>query len=551
MFRRIFTVLFVCLLLAACGGGGGGGSDSQDFSVSPTNLTFTAAIDGDETPPAQTITLKAKGANVSPPDVREYSDFISCTTSFSDADTMEVTVAVGHPVVVGVGKHVATITLSNGSFSQNVSVTYDITAADSSPGSPVVNFVAPRPVLENTSTELIIRGGGFSLIGAGVTPEIFFGATEGSDIQIINDSEIRVTAPPLAAGTYNVQLLVTGLIYDSIAELLIVVPQSFATTEIPTSGEKSKMIFDAERKKLYIVNATDATLEIYSYQSGTNWILQELAIPSLTDAALSPDGKMLVAVNGSSFYEIDLEATTLNAQFITAKPESYINDEVTQIDFLNNGTAVSIGPTFDYSYVYTYELLTHGARKDPYIINWVIDPSQFSVADGSAVYIGEGNSYGGLLQYEATTFTLLDLGLGNPMAPGIHDASFNNDQSLFILNAEKIYDASLNLLATLPVITGNYSFNGGQSTAAISPDGAVVYVYDYWYNVLRAYDLSDPSTPAQIGDDVILTNSPGYQPKIGNPPALKPRIGVSADGNTLFLVGSEYLHVIGLSTFVF
>jgi ABC-type glycerol-3-phosphate transport system substrate-binding protein len=51
MFRRIFTVLFVCLLLAACGGGGGGGSDSQDFSVSPTNLTFTAAIDGDETPP--------------------------------------------------------------------------------------------------------------------------------------------------------------------------------------------------------------------------------------------------------------------------------------------------------------------------------------------------------------------------------------------------------------------------------------------------------------------------------------------------------------------
>jgi len=149
-------------------------------------------------------------------------------------------------------------------------------------------------------------------------------------------------------------------------------------------------------------------------------------------------------------------------------------------------------------------------------------------------FFGEKGSSGShLYQLDTSDDTTSDTGLPAVSYQGYYDFAATPDNSVILINTQAIYNADLSVLqGSLPSIN---------STAVLSPDGNTAYVYHDFNNILSCYDISNPASPVQIGNDVTLTNTAG----------MRPQMRISNDGNTLFIVGTENLNIIDLTTFGF
>src|SRR5258706_604725 len=185
---------------------------------------------------------------------------------------------------------------------------------------PKVNYVSPYVELPNTSTEVILRGHGFSN-AAGLN--VMFGGTSVSisNANVISDTEIRVSHPSLAAGRYLVAIPNQLGLTRSRASLVVAAPPTFTAAAVPSSLQRDRIIYDAERVAAYTNNnfSTGAAgaprIERNRLVAG-NWVTDSLALngPPL-DIAMTPDGLELIAVTPSTLYHIDLGTWTISLQF--------------------------------------------------------------------------------------------------------------------------------------------------------------------------------------------------------------------------------------------
>lgn len=531
--KLTFTV-FVAIILVGCGGS----SDSNEaFSVSPSSLSFSAQVD-QLAPADQYITLTAQQSQAEIPTLSANYDAIDFVSQNIVSDTdIQVTVRVVSPSVLGIGTHTAYVHISSSVYSVDVPVTYTVTEIP--PGDPEVNYVSPYIIKPATAANVVIRGSGFSRFNNASLPTVTIGGLAAGNISVINDTEIRVTTPSLALGSHAVGVYGAGISFVSTANIEVIADQVFATVAFSDTGEKSRIIFDKERKAIYVVDTTSDSLDRYRYVNGIDWSLDALALTAITDAALSPDGKTLVLTDGSSFYEVDPSAANMSASPGVVAPLDF-NSSIDRIVPGNNGVMVATSEN-QWSPIYTYDILTDAAGKHTYlnssnieITTTMFSPSLFYSPDASRVYFGEdGISTSTLYQLNMSDNTFTDSGVASKSYSGFYDMAFSNDGSVVLINGQEIYDGGLaSLLGSLPQV---------HDSAAISPDGSIAYTYLAFYNILRAYDISDPTTPVQIGNDVNLTNASGMRTKIT----------ISNDGNTLFLVGTENLNIIDLTTFSF
>lgn len=543
-FRILFSAFFLGVFLNGCGGGGAGGSTTSpdgSLSYSPSSLSFSAQVDA-ERPADKIITLTAQEAQTEVPELSIATDVLdSVALNIVSDDTIEVTVRVKTPALLSIGTHTASVNISSSQYTLSIPVTYTVT--DIPPGDPEVNYISPYIISPGTASDVIIRGSGFSRFDSTNLPAVTIGSLASSNISIVNDSEIRVTSPALTAGSHTVQISGDGINFTSTVSLQVIADQTYSTTSYVTTGEKSKLIFDKERQALYVVNTTSGTLERYQYQSGTTWDMDSLSLSGLSDAALSPDGNTLVMVDGSSFYEVDPAASIMTTGPAVNAP-LFSLDSVSKISWTNSGNMMAVGNN-QWSSVYSYDLLTGQSDRLQYLNSSEIlvgysiyNPWLFDAPDGSKIFLGEvGKSTSYLYQLDASDNTITTTGLSTAYS-GYSSVALTPDSSTILVNGMDIYNADLTtLLGSLPQ---------AHTRGVLSPDGTIAYVFtdfisDSENNILKAFDISDPASPVQIGSDVTLTNGPG----------MRARMRISDDGNTLFIAGTENLLIIDLTTFSF
>jgi hypothetical protein len=83
---------------------------------------------------------------------------------------------------------------------------------------PSVTRVAPFVVYDQVASELVVRGVG--LDGLGGQP-LRVGAATATNVRVVNGSELRATAPALAAGTHAVRVLNALGVATASADLLV------------------------------------------------------------------------------------------------------------------------------------------------------------------------------------------------------------------------------------------------------------------------------------------------------------------------------------------
>lgn len=536
-FRLVIAVCLISMIVAGCGGGSSGGGGNNGFSVSPTSLTFNAQVDA-ATPADQIITLTASQPQSEIPNLSANAaaiDYVSLNVI--NSTTLEVTVKVVSPISLGVGSYSASVNISSSQYSVSVPITYNVTAIP--PGDPEVHFVYPHIIAPGSAQPVVIRGSGFARFDSGNLPAVTIGGEAASNVSVVNDSEIRATTPAFSAGNYAVAVQGGGITFTSTASIVVMADQTYATTSYMTTGEKSRLIFDKQRQAVYVVNTTSGNLERYQYQSGTTWNVDTVSLSGLTDAALSPDGNTLVLIDGSSFYEVDPSAATMTVGSGVAATLEF-SDTLDRVISANNGTMYAITDN-QWSAIYMYDIVGDSVSVHTYfnssfneVTTSVYRPWLFADSDLGQIYFGEHGSTGSrLYQLDASDNAYADTGLPVVSFDGYYDMAFNADSSLILINGKDIYNANLTtLLGSLPQV---------HTSSTVTADGSTAYVHLDFQNILRAYDISNPALPVQIGGDVNLTNTAGMRTKMR----------ISDDDNTLFLVGTDYLHIIDLTSFSF
>ena len=181
-----------------------------EYSVSPSSLTLSPAaasftIDSNSLPSAlsKTVTVGATGSALSWTALSSQPWISVSPTSGLSGTPITVSLDAAQIGTFDPGTRSAPITFSYTSQSgiptrATLPVTLNLLL-------PKVNYVSPYVELPNTSTEVILRGSGFSN-ATGLN--VMFGGTPVSisNANVISDTEIRVSHPSLAAGKYLVAM---------------------------------------------------------------------------------------------------------------------------------------------------------------------------------------------------------------------------------------------------------------------------------------------------------------------------------------------------------
>jgi hypothetical protein len=407
------------------------------------------------------------------------------------------------------GTYTGTITLAPSvGTTETIAVTLTISRTQ-------VNFVAPYVAMANTSAEVIVRGENFNQIAV---QNVKFGSTNATTFTVVSNTEIRATHPALTAGSYPVQLENALGVNRSLATLAVVTPPAYGAVAYASAGTKSRIIYDDERRTIYVANAGSVTVERYAYDAGTtSWAYNGLSVPQFRDAALSTDGTQLVAVSDAAVHVLDpvTLAETGQTPFTGNSGGFYY---LRQIAFANDGKAVVATGINGSGYTTTY-LYNMRAPALTSLTSAYFAPLGAS-ADGSRVVFGDSGISPAQLVcfYSASTGTVVS----SAAARNVSNIVLNRTASRTVLNRGEVFDSGFTLLGNLPSTS---------LAVVLSPDGTIAYTHDSGGKV-RKFDL----TGALVA---------GYFPEVGTgttPPAspgTSSMMTISLDGGSLFIAGNQ------------
>jgi hypothetical protein len=221
-------------------------------------------------------------------------------------------------------------TLATGSFSASVDLAYDLapgtTATVKVPVQldmllPRLTVVWPRVSVAGVGGDVIVWGSGFPTALTGLQ----FGSTAASSWSVFAQDNVWVTPPTtLAAGSYLVTVANALGLSRSRARLDVVATETRTAAAVASTGTKKRIAFDDAAKVLYVANAGDGTNgKVQRHRQSNAWALaadgsDEIALTNVHNLVLSPDGKTLVVLAGTSYTLVDTATFTLKATQPTA-----------------------------------------------------------------------------------------------------------------------------------------------------------------------------------------------------------------------------------------
>lgn len=506
---------------------------ASSLTFNPPSVAFT--IDTASLPAAlsQSVSIGATGAALSWTAASSQPWVTVSPTSGASGTSVTVGLDPAQLDTLDPGARSATVTFSytppgGGATSAPLSVSLNLLI-------PKVTSVNPYVATSSTSQEVILRGLGFNgAAGAAVS----FDGNAVSSYTVVSDTELRVTHPSLAAGSYRVSIanqLGNPSIVRSTANLVVVnAPVHTATTlSYPDANPKSPLniVYDAERQALLIgvglpiAGAANGSIYRYAY-SGSAWSVTPAtqAVSEFRDLALSLDGKTLIAATNSSARQFD--AVTL-APGISTDVTLFTLRFLSQLALANDGYAVFTtginGSGFTETYRYS---VADGVFSTSIASLYFAAPG--ASADGSRALLVQGGVSPAqpAYQYDASTGALSATGLASQA--NFPRPVLDRRATRILVGGASVYDSSLQKLGNIP----------SAFTVVLSPNGSRAYTSSG--TVLRAYDLSgtlaSPSTDVfpEIGTGTTLPSDPG----------LGRVMTVSPDGGTLFIAGDLGIVVV-------
>jgi hypothetical protein len=455
--------------------------------------------------------------------------WLSVTSSGVSGDAAALTLVPSALVALPNGASSATVTFSfsnatgaSGQLTLGVTVNVNL---------PSVNFVSPYVASSNTPGRIILRGAGFSSVAG---RPIAIGSTTVSTYTVVNNSEIQLDHPALAAGSYPVKIETALGIdrTDGAADLVVVTPPSFAATTLayPNANAKTPLnvIYDAERRALVVPVAypgagSGGDILRYAY-SGSSWAATPISqyVPTFRDLALSPDGKKLISVSDSSITQFDSSTlatgTITNATgyggFYYLKNAAMTNDGKMLVTTGLNGSGSTAVTAYD---VRSASFLAVSS----YPTNYLYFGTPGASSDGSRVVFVQGSlsPAPSVMQYDASTGSLTTTGINRNQSG---TPSLDRTGSRIVINGSLVFDRNFVQIGSIPC---------SAMQTALSPDGSRAYCYSAG-GLLRRYDLSVSPVAGvfpEIGSGITLAGNPGASPKLA----------LSPDGGTMFIAGQS------------
>lgn len=430
-----------------------------------------------------------------------------------------------------------------------------------------LSYVAPYVGTAGTAQPTILRGSGFSSLSA-AQAQVLFGTTAGTNVQVINDSEIKVTAPALASGEYAVSVKDNSQTLAGTPSMVVVSAPGYAYAKIPRSANTDSvvpghLIYDAQRGAIYLYDVDTGgpstgtqysdEIERYQFSLGT-WNgdvlyafspLGQQPTPDPGALALAPNGNSLVRLGYTTVDQVDPAAGTLLASTNVSDTFGIPNYQVNvwRGAMTNNGmllgTAIVSGPislpTLP-GFTYFYDVPTGAFLPAPQAPNGQ-DISQFTftgAGDGSTVLATEGGAL-------PTAFVVYDAGSATyPISGGLGTlnsslASLSRDGTRALMHADTTRYAVVDFGSGVSHLVG-YLPPPAADALVISPDGTRAYTFVESANTLHVYDLTAAvdgnAQYPEIGTGLALVDTPSAS---GTSVAMI----ITPDGGTLILAGSS------------
>ena len=501
------------------------------LSVSPPFVNFSA--NEGNIAAAQNITLDTSpGTAAWTSSVAYLSGATGWLSIPPSGPSRPATITLNPPSMLA-GVHRANITLTASGASISVPVVFMAHSLG-------VNFVSPYVATANVSGEVIVRGYGFSSIA---DPQVMFGATAATAITAVSDTEIRASYPALAQGNYQVTVKNASQSLPTRAKLVVVDTPAYPFAAISRSGGVTKVIYDAERQALYLLNVdsdvNNNRIERYRF-NGIGWTSDSLSLPIgglFGGMALSPDGTEIIVAAFSTISHVDPNTLAITAG-LSASPVLGPGP-LGELAMANDGGAIGAFLLGQNAKYYRYDVLL----RDLVPLSAPADIGTrriYSSGDGRRLILAKPN-----VEPTSTSLYYYDSGNGTLVATpvtvrsAIHVGVSRTASRLIIekdsaaiggIDEDRVFDNQFNLLGTLPPSGGLAS-----DVVAVSPDGTKGYRYVVGTGVIRVFDLAQSDG---LGGFVEMTGI--TVPALGSATEMT----ISPDGGTLFLVSAEQLLVV-------
>jgi len=399
---------------------------------------------------------------------------------------------------------------------------------------PHIRFVSPHVATSGSTEEVIVRGWGFAAV---TNQTLNCGGQPATAYTVLSDVEIRATCPSLSAGVYELELENSIGMNRNNAVLNVVDANAYGNETIPTTGIKSRIIYDPVRESIYIANVENQTLDRLVYDDtiavGSKWVADSATVDVIQDLALSTDGSYLYAgtdVVPSGFLGIRVLAINPDTLAIFGNNAGIGSFKINSLAFLSGGEAIM---GFDDSFNNTLrmrQVLTGSERGQlmPTLYDSVVGASR----DGRRGLVsGHEGSFPGptaVYAFDSASEPTMAETVMSTTGLSLDAASISSDRTgtKWIFDNTNVYTDQFVFLGALPATT---------LVSLMSHDGTIAYTVDS-SGTLRKFDLTSVTAQQflEITPAIIFAATPGNNPVMT----------LSHDGGTLFIAGDQNILIL-------
>lgn len=414
-----------------------------------------------------------------------------------------------------------------------------------------------QALLAGQSGNVYLYGSGFDSLASG-TAGVDVAGTQASSLTRLSDNVMRLSLPTLQAGSYAISLKAVSGMTTADKSLVVTTRDTYSYQALDSTGLITTIVWDAASKSVFVVNATQRSVQRYALVSGSFALAAERVFDYVDSIAMTSDRTALVLLSGTSrVYKLSPADLTTIATFTIGTLDSVQNTMTTPLTI--TGDNQLLHPQNIWVDLSTGATAPATPESLPGSATWgaVSGNGLRMMRPDSGLQTPKGPMYH--LDLLDRKFTAYPSVLTGSVGPSFSRYAVNHDGAVWSLDGT-VVDFALNIRgkAELPAA----GWMGGQS--ALSRDGTRLYVYAQGYFAgvkprIYVYDTTRTANRAQPDGSILkVLPAAGYIEFDDLPNCLysqtrgyaqgcyttETQMTISEDDQALFLAGDTKVAVV-------